>query len=206
MRIVLATTNAGKLKEFGELSKSEPWLALELAPPDFSPEETGKTFFENAKIKAAAAAILTGNVAVADDSGLVVEALNGRPGIQSARYCEGTDADRRAKLLKEMEKVPGGERQAAFFCAMVVANPDGTVAFNTIRCWEGQISFTEKGDNGFGYDPIFQTKRGMTAAEIATDEKNRISHRGQAWAQIVAFLKKFATTSCEPGEMSNTRL
>lgn len=205
MRIVLATTNPGKLKEFTELSKAEPWLMLELAPPDFSPEETGKTFFENAKIKAIAAALLTKSTAVADDSGLVVEALNGRPGIHSARYCEGSDADRRAKLLKEMEKVPAGERHATFICSMVIANADGSIAFNTMRCWEGQIGFEEKGDDGFGYDPLFiLPKRGVTAAQIAAEEKNKISHRGQAWSQVVNYLKKYATTSCDPSEVSRT--
>mgnify|MGYP003384698358 CR=1 FL=1 len=196
MKIILATTNSGKLKEFIELSKSEPWLDIELAPPDFAPEETGKTFFENARIKATTAATMTGVIAVADDSGLVVEALNGRPGVQSARYCEGTDADRRAKLLKEMENVKPGERQAAYFCAMVISNSDGTVAFNTIRCWEGIIGYEEQGENGFGFDPVFfLPKKNMTAAQIAAEEKNRISHRGQAWAQIIAHLKKVASTS-----------
>lgn len=195
MKIVLATTNPGKLKEFTELSKSEPWLSLEMAPENFSAAETGKTFFENARIKATKAAEMTGVLSVADDSGLVVEALNGRPGVQSARYCEGTDADRRQKLLKEMETVKSSERQAAFFCAMVVSNPDGTVAFNTIRCWEGIIGYEEKGDNGFGYDPVFfLPKKNMTAAEIAAEEKNRISHRGQAWAQVITFLKQMAST------------
>lgn len=193
MKIVLATTNPGKLKEFVELSKSEPWLTLEMAPENFSPAETGKTFFENARIKATAAAAMTGVISVADDSGLVVEALNGRPGVQTARYCEGTDADRRLKLLGEMATVKPGERQAAYFCAMVVSNPDGTVAFNTIRCWEGIIGFEEKGENGFGFDPVFfLPKRNMTAAEIPSEEKNRISHRGQAWQQVIAFLKKQA--------------
>lgn len=192
MKLVIGTKNPGKLKEFQALaSKQTSWLSLEMAPDEFNPAETGATFFENAKIKAIKAAQLTGMQAVADDSGLVVEALKGRPGIHSARYCEGTDADRRAKVLKEMEKVPEGQRHAAFFCAMVLANPDGSVAFSTIRCWEGMIGFDEKGENGFGYDPIFYLpKRNLSAAQLELDEKNRISHRAQAWQQVVKFLEQ----------------
>lgn len=191
MKVVLGTTNPGKLKEFASLAGSENWLELELAPPDFSVQETGTTFFENAKIKASKAAQMTGLPALADDSGLVIEALKGKPGILSARYCEGSDADRRAKVLKEMEKVPEKERQAAFFCAMVLANPDGSVAFSTIRCWEGQIALEERGENGFGYDSIFiLPKKQLSAAELDLEEKNRISHRGQAFAQVLRFLKE----------------
>lgn len=192
MKLVIGTKNPGKLKEFQALaSQQNHWLTLQLAPDDFDPAETGNTFFENAKIKAVKAAQITGMQAVADDSGLVIEALKGKPGIHSARYCEGTDADRRAKVLKEMEKVPEGQRQAAFFCAMVLANPDGSVAFSTIRCWEGMIGFDEKGENGFGYDPIFYLpKRNLSAAELALEEKNRISHRAQAWQQVVKFLEQ----------------
>lgn len=191
MKIVIGTTNPGKLKEFESLAAGEDWIDLQMAPPDFSAEETGSTFFENAKIKAIKAARLTGLPALADDSGLVIEALKGRPGIQSARYCEGTDADRRAKVLKEMEKVPENQRHAAFFCAMVLANPDGQVAFSTIRCWEGVIGLKERGENGFGYDPIFYLpKRNMSAAELDSEEKNRISHRAQAWFQVRQFLQK----------------
>jgi len=191
MKLVIGTKNPGKLKEFEALAAGEDWIDLQMAPADFSADETGTTFFENAKIKAIKAARMTGSVAVADDSGLVIEALKGQPGINSARYCEGTDADRRAKVLKEMEKVPENQRHAAFFCAMVIANPDGQVAFSTIRCWEGVIGTKERGDNGFGYDPIFYLpKRNLSAAELATEEKNRISHRAQAWLQVVKFLQQ----------------
>src|SRR5438045_1562339 len=114
MRVVLATKNPGKLKELQELALDAPGLELILAPADVNPAETGTTVVENATIKAQAASKLTGLPAIADDSGLIVEALNGRPGIHSARYCEGTDADRRAKLLKEMADIPLDKREAAF--------------------------------------------------------------------------------------------
>jgi XTP/dITP diphosphohydrolase len=191
MKVVLATTNPGKLREFKELCDNEKWLELRSAPEGFNPAETGKTFHENAKIKASEAARATGCMSMSDDSGLIVEALNGRPGIYSARYCEGSDADRRIKVLSELKNTPEDRRQAAFICAMVVCDPDGQVAFSTIRYWEGLIVKEERGENGFGYDPIFQPlKHRQTAAELTRDEKNRISHRAQAWAQVLNFLKQ----------------
>ncbi len=191
MKLVVSTKNPGKLKEFQDLARAENWLDLQMAPAEYSVEENGATFFENAKIKAIKAAQMTGLPAFADDSGLVIEALKGKPGIHSARYCEGSDADRRAKVLKEMEAVPEDRRQAAFFCAMVLANPDGSIAFSTIRCWEGVIGFEERGANGFGYDPIFYLpKSKLSAAELDSEEKNRISHRAQAWMQLLKHLQK----------------
>lgn len=191
MKLIIGTKNPGKLKEFAALASGEDWIELQMAPDDFEVEENGSTFFENAKIKALKAAKMTGLPAVADDSGLVIEALKGKPGIHSARYCEGSDADRRAKVLKEMEKIPENHRHAAFFCALVLANPDGTVPFSTIRCWEGVIGMEEKGANGFGYDPIFYLpKRNLSAAELASEEKNKVSHRGQAWSQLLKYLQQ----------------
>jgi XTP/dITP diphosphohydrolase len=191
MKVVIATTNPGKLKEFAQLKGDCPWLELELAPPGFNPEETGTTFIENAKIKARAAAASTGLTAIADDSGLIIEALNGRPGIRSARYCEGSDADRRAKVLAELKDVADDRRQAAFMCAMAVCEPDGTISFTSIRAWEGYIGRTEKGVNGFGYDSIFYLNNTTTtSAELAPEEKNRISHRGQAFRHVLTFLKQ----------------
>jgi XTP/dITP diphosphohydrolase len=191
MKVVLATTNPGKLKELKALAANESWLELVLAPEGFNPEETGKTFIENAKIKARVAAQMSGAMSVADDSGLIVEALNGRPGIHSARYCEGTDEDRRNKLLAELDKTPDDRRQAAFMCAMAVADPDGSIAYTAIRFWEGMIVREAKGANGFGYDPIFRPNtKSITAAELEPEEKNRISHRGQAWNQVLSFLRQ----------------
>lgn len=191
MKLVIGTKNPGKLREFQDLAAAEDWLQLEMVGNDFDATENGKTFFENAKIKAIKAAQVTGKQALADDSGLVIEALNGKPGIMSARYCEGSDADRRAKILKEMEKVPEEQRHAAFFCAMVIASPEGQVVFNTIRCWEGVIGFEERGDNGFGYDPIFYLpKRKVSAAELSSEEKNKLSHRAKAWIEVVKYLEQ----------------
>ena len=191
MKLVIGTKNPGKLREFQDLAAAEDWLQLEMVGNNFEAVENGKTFFENAKIKAIKAAQITGKQALADDSGLVIEALNGKPGIMSARYCEGSDADRRAKILKEMEKVPEEQRHAAFFCAMVIANPEGQVVFNTIRCWEGVIGFEERGDNGFGYDPIFYLpKRKVSAAELSSEEKNKLSHRAKAWIEVVKYLEQ----------------
>ncbi len=191
MKLIIGTKNPSKLREFEALAAGEDWLELQMAPDNFAVEETGSTFFENAKLKAMKAAKMTGCPAIADDSGLVIEALKGKPGIHSARYCEGSDADRRAKVLQEMEKIPENHRHAAFFCALVLANPDGSVPFSTIRCWEGVIGMQERGVNGFGYDPIFfLPKKNLSAAELGEDEKNRLSHRGQAWNQLVKFLQQ----------------
>ena len=191
MKVILATNNQGKLREFSELTSSESWLQLELAPQGFNPVETGKTFVENARIKAVTAAKLTGMLAIADDSGIVVEALNGAPGIHSARYCEGSDADRVNKLLNELKDVPDGERHASFICAMIAAEPDGSTAFSVIRFWEGKIARQPCGENGFGYDPIFLPKdKNCSAAQLTKDEKNQLSHRGKAFRQVLDFLKK----------------
>jgi XTP/dITP diphosphohydrolase len=190
MKIVLATTNQGKLKELKEMAAHAPWLELVLAPEGFNPEETGSTFTENATIKARAAALATGLPALADDSGIVVEALNGRPGIHSARYCEGSDADRRVKLLAEMTGIPEEKRDAAFMCAMVLCNQQGVVLNSVIRAWCGRIGLAEKGQNGFGFDPIFHLpNRNLTAAELQPAEKNKLSHRGQAWSQMLNYLQ-----------------
>lgn len=193
MKIVLATKNPGKLRELNELASAAPWLELVLAPEEFNANETGSTFFENAKIKAQCAAKLTGMPSLADDSGLIVEALNGRPGIHSARYVDGSDADRRAKLLSEMSNVAEGKRDAAFMCAMVLVNSLGEVLHSVVRYWPGRIGREERGSNGFGYDPIFYLNdRDLTAAELESQEKNRISHRGQAWQQMLKYLSSQA--------------
>ncbi len=189
MKVVLATHNPGKIREFSQMS-SEFGIELLPMPDDLDPEETGSTFMENALIKARAAAAATNLPAVADDSGLVVDALDGRPGIRSARYCEGTDKDRREKILDEMTGVPEGQRQAAFVCAMALCHPDGSVLKTTEERWRGSIGFESRGENGFGYDPIFELDgRNQTSAMITNEEKNTLSHRGQAWRKMVDFIR-----------------
>jgi XTP/dITP diphosphohydrolase len=172
-------------------------VELVLAPDSLDVVEDGATFEENAIKKAREAAELTGLIAIADDSGLEVDALGGRPGINSARYCDGTDADRRVKLLMELESVPADQRGAAFVCAMAVCVPTGEVLFTTTAKWHGQITFEERGNNGFGYDPLFLLPdRQKTSAEISPAEKNAISHRGQAFSRTLEFLKRI--TSGQP--------
>lgn len=189
MKLVLATHNQGKIREFSQMAAAHGIELLPI-PEELDPEETGLTFMENALIKARAAAKATGLPAVADDSGLVVEALDGRPGILSARYCEGSDADRRLKILEEMVSVPAGKRQAAFVCAMALGLPDGSILKTTEDRWRGSIGYDCRGENGFGYDPIFQLDgRVETSAMITNEEKNTLSHRGKAWRNILDFIR-----------------
>lgn len=193
MKVCIATKNPGKLKELiniAQESNENKDLELILAPAEFNPEETGSTFIENAIIKAREAARLSGLMSVADDSGLCVDALDGRPGIYSARYSDGDEAKGRAKLLAELKDVSTGRRTAAFVCAMALARPDGTIVLTVEKGWEGSICTVEKGTNGFGYDPIFIPKgMNITSAEMFAEEKNRVSHRGQAWRAVLASLK-----------------
>ena len=190
MKVVIASSNPNKVKEFLDLSRYEPWLELVGVPADFAVDEAGATFFENARIKATAAAGLSKSLSVADDSGLVVEALKGAPGIHSSRYCDGDDAARRKKLLSELSGVPDDKRQAAFMCAMVVTNPDASIAFSVVRAWEGIIAHDERGNNGFGYDSLFYLPRlRCTSAELPPERKNQLSHRGQAWREVLKYLK-----------------
>lgn len=192
MKLCLATKNPGKLKELIKIAQESDAtknLELVLAPPEFDPEETGKTFMENAVIKAREAAKLSGLMAVADDSGLCVDALNSRPGIYSARYAEGDDAKGRAKLLTELKDVPAEKRNAAFVCAMALVKPDGSIVLQVQKDWQGSICTSEKGNNGFGYDPIFVPNGlNITSAEMSAEDKNHVSHRGQAWRTVLAGL------------------
>lgn len=189
MRLVLATHNPGKIREFSQMA-SEHDIELLPMPDNLDPDETGSTFLENAIIKARAAAEATNLPAVADDSGLEIHALDGRPGIRSARYVPGSDADRRVKILEEMTAVPADKRQAAFVCAMAMCSPDGTVLHTTEQRWHGSIGFEERGQNGFGYDPIFNLiGRDETSAMITNEEKNTLSHRGQAWRKMLEFIR-----------------
>lgn len=181
-RFVLASRNQGKLKEMQAILGDLGICVISQAEAgvDVDPEETGETFEENAVIKARAVAAASGLPAIADDSGLMVDALGGEPGVHSARYGgshDRTDGERNAFLLKNMEAVE--LRSAKFVSVIAVAWPDGRIL--TARGeLHGEIARDEKGGNGFGYDPLFLLPDGRRTAELSSEEKNRISHRGKA--------------------------
>jgi len=194
MKVILASRNKGKLREFQALFNES---GLELMSLDDWPEvgeltEKGSTFLDNAREKAWQVVEKTGQPAMADDSGLVVEALDGRPGVHSARYA-GPDAspeDRNRKLLGELEGVADADRQAAFVCVLVLAWPQGREIVAEGRC-EGYISLEPKGGGGFGYDPVFYLPEyGATMAQLDPAVKNRISHRARASAEMKEILKR----------------
>tara|TARA_R110001599_G_scaffold103605_1_gene263723 strand:+ start:191 stop:790 length:600 start_codon:yes stop_codon:yes gene_type:complete len=189
MKIVLATGNKGKLAEFQHLLESLPFDILPQS--DFEvPEavEDGLSFVENALIKARHAAHLTALPAIADDSGLEVDALNGAPGIYSSRFSgeNATDQQNNLRLLSLLQEVPREQRTARFHCLLVylrhAEDPTPLICQGT---WEGLIGFTPEGDNGFGYDPLFYIPElGRTSAQLGKEEKNRISHRARAMALL----------------------
>ncbi|MEO1094485.1 MAG: RdgB/HAM1 family non-canonical purine NTP pyrophosphatase [Cyanobacteria bacterium J06638_28] len=184
--VIVATGNPGKLKEMEAYLTELDWQ-LALKPSAIDVEETGTTFLENARIKASEVAKATGQWAIADDSGLMVDALDGAPGIYSARY-DTTDATRNAKLLKELGDSPN--RAAQFVCALALARPDGTIALETEGICAGEIAHGLSGDGGFGYDPLFYVPSiGKTFGEMTAEEKHQLSHRGVAFAQIMNALK-----------------
>lgn len=181
MKIIAATKNKNKLREFSEILKGFEIISQEEAGVDIDVEETGTTFEENSLLKAKAIFEATGITAIADDSGLCVDALGGEPGVYSARYGgEGYDDEGRVQLLlKNMKDIPEGKRTARFVCAITMVGKDGTITARG-EC-EGKIDHSPKGENGFGYDPVFFVdKYGKTMAEISSEEKNSISHRGKA--------------------------
>jgi len=192
-RLVLATGNAGKLREMREILG--PWQVEVRSLAEFTAsaaEETGLTFVENALLKARFAAQAAGLPAIADDSGLEVDALHGAPGIFSARYagpgCD--DAANNARLLRELEAVPDAGRGARYRCAMVYLRwPEDPAPVVAQAAWEGRIGRTPRGNGGFGYDPLFLVEDGVrSAAELAPADKNQRSHRGQALRALVAAL------------------
>ena len=181
MKIIAATKNKNKLREFGEILKGFEIVSQEEAGIDIDVEETGTTFEENSMLKAKAIYDLTGIAAIADDSGLCVDALGGEPGVYSARYGgEGYDDKGRVELLlKNMKDLPDDKRSARFVCAITLVSDEGVITARG-EC-EGKIDYSPKGENGFGYDPVFFVERyGKTMAEISPEEKNAISHRGKA--------------------------
>lgn len=192
MNLVLATHNQGKLKEFQALANQTTklnWLNIELAPSDFNPEETGLTFFENALIKAKASANLTHKYALSDDSGICVDALDGKPGIYSARYSKGEAHNGCLKLLADLKDIPDNKRGAAYHCVMTLVSPAGELLCQAEGIWQGRLINEMRGHGGFGYDPIFfLDTHNKTVAELDLWEKNKLSHRAQAWQQIQQYL------------------
>lgn len=182
MRLLIATRNPGKAREFQLLLaplEAELCFPSELGLQIDVPED-GATYTENAHQKALAHTQASGLVALADDSGLEVDALRGAPGIRSARYAAGADADRVTALLAQLHGVPRQERTARFRCAVVIATPAGEVHTTEGVC-EGLIALQPVGQGGFGYDPVFYLPQyGCTMAELPQAEKNRISHRARA--------------------------
>jgi XTP/dITP diphosphohydrolase len=190
--IVLATRNEGKVREFREMLKDYPVELRSLN--DFGPipevEEDGETFDANAYKKSSFTARVLGLPAISDDSGLVVEALGGAPGVKSARYA-GEDADDKANIAKLLEEMKGVEdRRAAFECVVSIAVPSGPALTYEARC-EGEITQEPDGDAGFGYDPVFFCPPyGKTFARCSMAEKNKVSHRGRALSDVVAEFDK----------------
>ncbi len=188
-RIVLASGNRGKLAEFNHLladSGLDVVAQGELGVADI--EETGLTFVENALLKARHAARVTGLPALADDSGLCVDALRGAPGLYSARYAgiHGDNAANNARLLCDLDGVPAGQRRAFFICVLVLLrHADDPAPLVAEGRWHGRVLDAPRGDGGFGYDPLFLPDgHTLAAAELDKALKNRISHRGQALAQL----------------------
>lgn len=180
--LVVATGNPGKVKEMYEYLTGMD-IELVLKPDELDIEETGSTFMENACLKASQVAEALGQWAIADDSGLAVDALSGAPGIYSARY-GSSDTDRIQRLLTELGDTT--HRSAQFVCAIAIASPDGAIALQTEGICQGEILTAPRGEGGFGYDPIFYVPDyQMTFAEMPAESKNAISHRGKAFQALL---------------------
>lgn len=187
-KIVMASGNAGKLREISRILSD---LDITVVPQSefgvSDAEETGTTFVENALIKARHAAAATGLPAIADDSGIAVDALGGRPGVYSARYAgpDATDEDNNDRLLAELAGVPDAERGAAFHCVACFVTPDDDAPIIAEGEWRGRILHERQGDGGFGYDPLFYVPElGCSSAQLSAEEKNRRSHRGKALQEL----------------------
>lgn len=193
-KIVLATRNQHKQREMQQLLDNTGWQVLSLKDFPDCPEviEDGETFLANATKKAVEVSSHCGIIALADDSGLAVDALNGAPGVYSARYARGedsTDADNNARVLQELEGIPHEQRSARFVCAAVLADGNN-VLFSTEQCVEGFIQTEQSGEGGFGYDPLFfYPPYNKTLAQATAEEKNAVSHRGKSMRAIAQFLE-----------------
>lgn len=186
-KLIVATGNPGKLKEIRNYLIELDWK-LQLKPDNLEIEETGTTFIENACLKASKVAQALGEWAIADDSGLTVDALKGAPGIYSARYGK-TDRDRIERLLRELGKTD--QRQGQFVCAIAIARQDGSIALQSEGICPGEILSSPRGTGGFGYDPIFYVPQyKQTFAQMPPDIKRKVSHRGQAFEALFPHLHK----------------
>ncbi len=195
MQILFASSNPHKVAEVRAILTPSAIDMVDLStlddtPPE--PAEDGDTFADNARIKAVYYARHTGRWCLADDSGLEVDALGGEPGVRSARFAgthgarDDTDRANNQLLLRRLHGVPAPRRTARFVCAMCLADPDGNVIAETRGTFEGAIGFEPRGDNGFGYDPLFELPAlGCTSAELPPEKKNALSHRGDAARQIL---------------------
>jgi XTP/dITP diphosphohydrolase len=195
-RLLIATNNPGKVAELHRILDGCGW---ELVTPadiglELEVEEHGATYAENAAAKAKAFAEASGLTALADDSGIEVDALDGRPGVQSARY-DVDDASRNERLLRELAGVPDERRTARFRAVIAIATPAGAVEL-TEGVVEGRIGYEPRGENGFGYDPLFVLpERGLTTAELPPDEKHAVSHRGAAARKARVILERMLRES-----------
>ncbi|EUJ27406.1 nucleoside-triphosphatase [Listeria floridensis FSL S10-1187] len=192
--LVIATANKGKAMEYEQILGSHDIKILTLLdfPEIGDIEETGTTFAENAAIKAETVAKLLNKTVLADDSGLVVDALDGAPGVYSARYAgeAHNDAKNNEKLLKELKDIPAEKRTARFHCTLAIATPDGALDYFDGEC-EGRIAEAPSGTNGFGYDPLFYLPNfGTTMANLTPEQKNKISHRGNAIKELGKNIEK----------------
>jgi XTP/dITP diphosphohydrolase len=197
--LLVATTNPGKAEEYRAMLAALPYRLATLREAGVTQEvdETADTIFENAVLKARGYARLSGLLTLADDSGLEVDALDGEPGVRSARYAGpgATDEQRNALVLSRMQGIPDHHRTARFRCVIAVATPEGRVETSEGVC-EGNVASAPRGTLGFGYDPIFRLA-GDTRhiAELSMDEKNRVSHRGKAMEGAKAILARMATSA-----------
>ncbi len=188
-QLIVATSNPGKLEEMQVYLSGLDW-ELALKPKELEIEENGSSFVENAIIKASGVAKALNQWAIADDSGLAVDALDGAPGIYSARF-GNSDQDRIDRLLRELEG--SKKRTAQFVCAIALCRPDGSLALQTEGICVGEILNTEKGEGGFGYDPIFYVPSTQkTFAEMSSELKNEVSHRGLAFAKLLPQLEELS--------------
>ena len=194
MRLLVATTNRNKLREIRSLLSGVDLDLLtlhDLAPID-EPEETGATFAENARLKAHHYAAASGLTTVAEDSGLVIDALDGEPGVRSARFLRPAESypERFAEIVRRLAEHPERGRAARFLCAVAVVE-NGRIVFETVGTVEGEITGPPRGEHGFGYDPIFYyPPYGRTLAEVSESEKLAVAHRGQAFRSLAGWLRE----------------